>query len=95
MDELRLHGISDVHLGSFDCDEEMFLAYLKEIEKDPAARVILNGDLLQYDTKGSKGDVYRQKYPPSQQKSPLQRLTSNRLVGILPTNPMDWDTLVR
>ena len=46
----------------------MFLEDIAAIRDDPDARVILNGDLLQYDTKKSKGDVYRQKYPPGQQK---------------------------
>jgi predicted phosphodiesterase len=89
VDELRLHGISDIHLGSSDCDEEMFLAYLKEIEKDPAARVILNGDLLQYDTRGSKGDVYRQKYPPSQQKRLMREYLTpikDKIIGMLGGN---------
>lgn len=66
--ECRLWGISDVHLGSPDCDEDLFLSDIAAIKDDPLARVILNGDLLQYDTKKSKGDVYRQMYPPGQQK---------------------------
>ena len=66
--ECHLWGISDVHLGSPDCDEDMFLEDIAAIRDDPDARVILNGDLLQNDLKRSKGDVYRQVYPPGQQK---------------------------
>ena len=87
--ELRLHGISDVHLGSSDCDEERFLALLQHINDDPAARIILNGDLLQYDTKGSVGDVYRQRYPPSQQKRLMREYLTpvkDKILGILGGN---------
>lgn len=73
-DECRLYGIGDTHLGSSDCDEELLERDIATIAKDDAARVILVGDIFQYDTKTSKGDVYHQKYPPSQQKKRARSL---------------------
>ncbi len=87
--ECRLWGISDVHLGSPDCDEDMFLEDIAAIRDDPDARVILNGDLLQYDTKKSKGDVYRQMYPPGQQKRIMRDYLmpiKDKILGIIGGN---------
>ncbi len=87
--ECRLWGISDVHLGSPDCDEDMFLEDIATIRDDPDARVILNGDLLQYDTKKSKGDVYRQMYPPGQQKRIMRDYLmpiKDKILGIIGGN---------
>ena len=42
--DLRLYCISDVHLGSVDCDEELFAHDLEVIRQDDAARLILAGD---------------------------------------------------
>ena len=55
--ECRLWGISDVHLGSPDCDEDMFLEDIASIRDDPDARVILYRDLMQNDNKKSKVDM--------------------------------------
>lgn len=87
--ECHLWGISDVHLGSPDCDEDLFLSDIAAIKDDPLARVILNGDLLQYDTKKSKGDVYRQKYPPGQQKRLMRDYLmpiKDKILGIIGGN---------
>lgn len=64
----NLYGISDTHIGSPDCDEELLAKDIATIEKDPYARVFFNGDLLNCVTKKSKGDVYHEKYSPSKQR---------------------------
>lgn len=67
-DYITLYPISDVHWGAAECMEREFKAYLKRIENDPAAAVLLAGDLLNNGVKSSKTDVYREKYPPDVQK---------------------------
>jgi predicted phosphodiesterase len=67
-DVCRLYGISDVHLGAPDCDEDLFRHDLEVIAKDEQARVVINGDILNYNIRKSKGDIYHEKYPPSIQK---------------------------
>lgn len=87
--ELNLYGISDVHLGSPDCDEDLFANDLEKIKADHHARVILNGDLLQYDLKQSRGDVYRQVYPPGQQKRIMRQYLEpirDKILGIIGGN---------
>lgn len=48
--------------------EREFRAYLKKIEGDPNAAVLLAGDLLNNGVKSSKTDVYKEKHPPDIQK---------------------------
>lgn len=74
--ELHLYCLSDLHFGSAECDEDLLQHDIDVIKADPHARCILNGDLLQMDTKNSKGNVYHQKYPPSKQKQLLRQILS-------------------
>lgn len=67
-DEVRLYGFSDWHLGSAECDEKLIAHDINMVQDDENARVVILGDLLQTDFKTSKGDVYNQKYTPSQQR---------------------------
>jgi DNA repair exonuclease SbcCD nuclease subunit len=73
-DEAHLYGLCDTHYGSCDCDEELLERDIHIIHQDPAARAVLVGDLLQYDIRSSKGDVYHQKYPPSEQKKRFRHI---------------------
>jgi predicted phosphodiesterase len=65
---LTLYPVSDVHWGAAECMEREFRSYLKKIEGDPNAAVLLAGDLLNNGVKSSKTDVYKEKYPPDIQK---------------------------
>lgn len=67
-EEVRLIGISDTHIGSPDFDEALFERDLAAIAADAQARVVVVGDLLSYVTKRSRGDIYYERYTPSQQK---------------------------
>ena len=67
-EHLTLYPISDVHLGAAECMEREFQSYLKKIEADQTAAVLLAGDLLNNGVKSSKTDVYKEKYPPDVQK---------------------------
>lgn len=65
---LTLYPIADVHWGAAECMEREFQAYLRKIESDQTAAVLLAGDLLNNGVKSSKTDVYKEKYPPDVQK---------------------------
>lgn len=65
---LTLYPIADVHWGAAECMEREFQEYLKRIEKDPYAAVLLAGDLINNGIKSSKTDVYKEKYTPDKQK---------------------------
>lgn len=65
---ITLYPISDVHWGASECMEDEFRAYIKKIETDPTAAVILAGDILNNGIKSSKTDAYKEKYSPDVQK---------------------------
>ena len=68
---LTLYPISDVHWGAGECMEQEFRAYLKRIEADPFAAVLLAGDLINNGLKSSVTNVYEEKYTPHQQKKDM------------------------
>lgn len=74
MQYLTLYPISDVHWGAAECMECEFKAYLKKIEDDPYAGVVLAGDLINNGIRSSKTDVYREKYRPDVQKEMMIEL---------------------
>ena len=65
---LTLYPIADVHWGAAECMEREFRDYLKQIQGDESAAVLLAGDILNNGIKSSKTDVYKEKYPPDVQK---------------------------
>lgn len=71
MEYLTLYPISDVHWGAKECMEREFKAYLKKIENDPSAAVLLAGDLINNGIKSSVTNVYEEKYTPHQQKKDM------------------------
>jgi predicted phosphodiesterase len=74
MEYLTLYPISDVHWGSAECMEREFQAYLKKVQDDPFAAVLLAGDLINNGVKSSVTNVYEEKYTPHQQKKDMIEL---------------------
>lgn len=68
---ITLYPISDVHWGAQECMEREFQAYLKKIQADPNAAVLLAGDLVNNGIKSSVTNVYEEKYTPHQQKKDM------------------------
>lgn len=66
-DKIIICPISDVHLGSPECDIEMLNKEIEFIQKTPNAYCILNGDIIDNTVKNSIGDVYSQIITPQQQ----------------------------
>ena len=65
--DVHLYIVSDVHLGAHGFQKKEYLKYLKAIENDPLAAVIVLGDLLDNATQGSKGCVFSQRMMPQKQ----------------------------
>lgn len=68
---ITLYPISDLHLGARECREQEFDDYIKQIEADDTAAIILAGDMLNNGIKSSVTDVYCEKYTPHEQKKLL------------------------
>jgi predicted phosphodiesterase len=68
---LTLYPIADVHWGAAECMEREFQAYLRRIQEDESAAVLLAGDLINNGIKSSVTNVYEEKYTPHQQKKDM------------------------
>ena len=67
LEEVHIHILGDLHLGSkkFDCKD--LLNRIDIIKNDPNARVVLLGDLINNSTKTSVGDCYSEPLSPMEQ----------------------------
>jgi DNA polymerase II small subunit/DNA polymerase delta subunit B len=59
---ITLYPIADVHLGSAECLEREFAQYLKRIEADENAAVVLAGDLIEQRNKIKQKRTYTTRY---------------------------------
>lgn len=66
---IKVWAVADVHIGAAECDLDGFRAFLKGIEKDPDAYVVLCGDLCNNGLRSSScpTDIYSETMPPSAQ----------------------------
>jgi predicted phosphodiesterase len=72
--ELRLHGLTDVHVGAVEHDYKKFEEAIKIIEKDKNARWFGNGDLLELIPPHYKINQRGQDVPPEEQYLEFVRL---------------------
>ena len=63
----ELHILSDLHLGDRNCNYKELLEKLQQIEANPNAYVILNGDLINNATTQSISDTYSETISPMEQ----------------------------
>lgn len=64
---VEIHTLSDLHLGDRNCNYKELLDQIKEIEENPNAYVILNGDLMNNATTQSISDTYSESLSPMEQ----------------------------
>lgn len=67
-DDITLWLIGDVHIGAAEFNEEQFKRDIGNIEKDPNARVVLIGDLINNAVKSSVSNVYEERMMPAAAK---------------------------
>lgn len=85
----NVYIMSDLHIGCRNWAGEQFMADRAAIANDPYAKVVLPGDILQYDIKDSVGDTYGQAISPGEQKYEAERLLTpikDKIIGICSGN---------
>lgn len=73
-DDVTIIPISDVHLGSPECMEQDFIAFIDTIKDKPNTYLILGGDLLDNGTKSGLTNPFRATMPPSVQKKEVANI---------------------
>lgn len=86
---IRLYVLSDVHLGSTQCNVDRFKEIVENISKDDNMYVILLGDILDTALKNSKTDIYSTSLSLAEsQKLAVEILTpiKHKIIGMTPGN---------
>jgi len=71
---IRIIPLADLHVGSTGFNENKFLWYRGKIINDPYTFCVINGDVLEFVTKSSKGDVFDSIRPREQRKLAVKYL---------------------
>ena len=66
-DTVRIHGLTDIHVGAVEHDSSKFDEAIKEIQKDDNARWFANGDILELIPPNYKINQRGQNIPPEDQ----------------------------
>lgn len=67
IDTLNIYVLSDLHIGEGGVDTNRMNALLRQVEQDPNARLIVNGDIVNNGIKTSVSDIYHEELSPSEQ----------------------------
>ena len=66
--KLNIYPLGDVHIGSKECDLELFKQWVEMVKNDPDGAVVIIGDVLNMGLKNSLSNVYEESLSPMQQK---------------------------
>lgn len=86
---IKLYVLSDVHIGSAECDLELFKETIDFIKNTPNMYVILLGDILDTALKNSKTDIYSETLTISDcQKLAVELLSpiKDKIIAMTPGN---------
>lgn len=65
---INIYPIGDVHIGSKECDIELFREYINTVQSDPNGYAVIIGDMMNMGLRNSKSNVYEEKLSPMEQK---------------------------
>ncbi len=68
LEYLNIYPLGDVHLGSKECDLELFKQWIETVKNDPNGVAVLIGDIMNMGLKNSKSNVYEEVLNPREQK---------------------------
>lgn len=71
---LNLYPFGDVHIGSKECNLELFKKLIDTIKNDPFGYAVIVGDMMNMGLKNSKSNVYEEVLNPLQQKETCYEL---------------------
>lgn len=68
LEELHIYPVGDTQVGSAGFNKVLFRNWRDRVLKDPLAKVVIVGDMLNNGLKNSKTNVYKEKMSPSEAK---------------------------
>lgn len=71
---INIYPLGDVHIGSKECDLELFKQWVDMVKDDPYGYCVLIGDIMNMGLKSSVSNVYEEVLNPTQQKEVTYKL---------------------
>ena len=65
---INIYPLGDVHIGSKECDLELFKQWVEEVKNDPLGYAVIIGDIMNMGLRNSKSNVYEERLSPMEQK---------------------------
>lgn len=84
LQQLNLYPLGDVHIGSKECDIELFKSWVEMVKNDPNGAVVIIGDMMNMGLRNSKSNVYEELLSPMEQKElcyELLKPIANKIIG--------------
>ena len=81
---LNIYPLGDVHIGSKEFDEELFLKWRECVMNDPYGAVVIIGDMMNMGLRNSRSNVYEETLSPMEQKEYCYELLepiANKIIG--------------
>ena len=81
---LNIYPLGDVHIGSKECDLELFKQWVETVKNDPNGAAVIIGDVMNMGLKTSKSNVYEETLSPMAQKELCFELLSpiaDKIIG--------------
>ena len=81
---LNLYPLGDVHIGSKECDLELFKRWVEMVKNDPNGAVVIIGDMMNMGLRNSKSNVYEETLSPMAQKELCYKLLkpiADKIIG--------------
>lgn len=73
---INIYPLGDVHIGSKECDVELFKQWIEMVKSDPNGFAVIIGDMMNMGLKNSKSNVYEEVLNPMEQKELCYELLS-------------------
>jgi predicted phosphodiesterase len=67
LDQIRIIIMSDWHIGSKECNYNLIKEQVRQVLENENTYCVINGDIINNDTKASVGDIYGQTMSPMEQ----------------------------
>ena len=65
---INIYPVGDVHIGSKECNVQLFKDWVEMVRQDPFGYAVIVGDMMNMGLKNSKSNVYEEALSPMEQK---------------------------
>lgn len=89
LEYLNIYPLGDVHIGSKECDIELFKKWVEMVKNDPNGVAVIVGDMMNMGLKNSKSNIYEELLSPMEQKEVCYELLlpiADKIVAGCPGN---------